>query len=407
MNDNIVVAFILFELVVELYIYLLVSKKENNYINILTPTYIVRIPAIYVLPIFYVLEFGQNGSTVGYIFVYTCLLAESLAFALVYVYWRGFYLKLPFSEARHNIIALSLISIAIAYFLYIPVMLAFPGDLLHPRLIYTQTRTGYGVYVYLSSLFAYIAIVLSMYIRQRVLKTILVFAVLIVLYIHGSKGQVMGAFFIIILYWIYVKNMRASFFEALTIGGGIVLILFTLFSLTMSLGPGVGGIMRTLSAYSDFTRNAVLDVDSGMSPLWGRLTLENNTLSLVPRVIDPGKPRDYGSLFLSKIFFPERFEKNTGAPAFGVGVQYADFGVFALLYLAFFGAMRGALSNIFVRRLRKTKHPSDLIVVAFLSGVSFIPTGLGWYFPEILLISLCVGVVVSAVVRHRERSEEA
>jgi hypothetical protein len=41
---------------------------------------------------------------------------------------------------------------------------------------------------------------------------------------------------------------------------------------------------------------------------------------------------DFGSLWLAEQHFPARFAANTGAPAFGIGVPYADFGDFAIVY---------------------------------------------------------------------------
>jgi hypothetical protein len=91
---------------------------------------------------------------------------------------------------------------------------------------------------------------------------------------------------------------------------------------------------------------------------------------------------------LDEEFYPELLDADAGAPAFGVGTQYADFGALAILYLAFCGVFRGWLARVFVNRLKITHHPADFLMVAFLADVGLFPVGVGWFFPEALLIAL-------------------
>ena len=79
---------------------------------------------------------------------------------------------------------------------------------------------------------------------------------------------------------------------------------------------------------------------------------------------------DEENFYLENQFYPESLDEDAGSPAFGVGVQYADFGVLAIGYLALMAAFRGWLAHIFVKRLRLTRHPADFIVLAFLADIS-------------------------------------
>ena len=145
--------------------------------------------------------------------------------------------------------------------------------------------------------------------------------------------------------------------------------------------------MESISNYSDYTRNAMLVIDSHIPLQYGRLTLESNTISLVPRALMPNKPRNFGSFFLTDQLYPEWFDADT-SPAFGVGVQYADFGALAIVYIVLFALFKGWLTRAFVNRLQSYKHPGDLFVVAFLCDVSVFPIGIGWFLPEALLVAM-------------------
>jgi hypothetical protein len=99
-------------------------------------------------------------------------------------------------------------------------------------------------------------------------------------------------------------------------------------------------------------------------------------------------------------------DADAGAPDFGIGVQYADFGALAIVYLAIFAMLRGWLARIFVDRLRKSRHPADFFLVAFFAEISLFPVGgVGWLLPEALVVAafLCFVSRVGADNVYRER----
>jgi hypothetical protein len=91
-------------------------------------------------------------------------------------------------------------------------------------------------------------------------------------------------------------------------------------------------------------------------------------------------------------------DADEGAPDFGIGVQYADFGAFAIVYLALFAMLRGWLARIFVTRLDRSRHPADFLLLAFMAGLSVLPVGgAGWMLPEAVAAAMllrflsCIG----------------
>jgi hypothetical protein len=368
--------------------YIFVSRREGSYVNIMTPALAVNVPAFYLLPLVYNQLFGTEGSTFAYVYVYATLAVENVVFAFLYTRRRVRPIRLPFGYGYENLGFLSVLFISLAVLLFIPILLEFREYIFDPRRIYEETRTGFGGGYYLSSTAAFLAAILALFSNQSRLKKILLLsASAFILFLHGSKGQVFNLLLLVILFEIYVKHRKLKLLPALMAGLGIAVVLVGLFAATMVLGGPMEAV-ETVSQYSDYTRNAMLVIDSNMPLEYGRLTWESNVMALVPRAIMPNKPKDYGAFYLDAEFFPGSMDRDQGVPAFGIGVQYADFGWMAIVYLALFAALRGWLARVFVDRLGQTRHPADFIMIAFLADIALFPIGIGWPFPETLLVAM-------------------
>jgi hypothetical protein len=368
--------------------YIFVSRREGSYVNIMTPALAVNVPAFYLLPLVYNQLFGTEGSTFAYVYVYATLAVENVVFAFLYTRRRVRPIRLPLGYGYENLGFLSVLFISLAVLLFIPILLEFREYIFDPRRIYEETRTGFGGGYYLSSTAAFLAAILALFSNQSRLKKILLLsASAFILFLHGSKGQVFNLLLLVILFEIYVKHRKLKLLPALMAGLGIAVVLVGLFAATMVLGGPMEAV-ETVSQYSDYTRNAMLVIDSNMPLEYGRLTWESNVMALVPRAIMPNKPKDYGAFYLDAEFFPGSMDRDQGVPAFGIGVQYADFGWMAIVYLALFAALRGWLARVFVDRLGQTRHPADFIMIAFLADIALFPIGIGWPFPETLLVAM-------------------
>ncbi|HVI08403.1 MAG TPA: hypothetical protein VND65_08930 [Candidatus Binatia bacterium] len=386
--------------------YLFISRREGSYLNIATPSLVLNLPAFYLLPLLYTTWFGNDATAYAYVYVYLTLGLESCVFAYVYTRPAGRPLRLPFSFAYHNFRWLALACLAISVAVFLPVLLEFREYILDPRRIYEQTRTGFGASFFLSSTFAYLAVILILFTEEsRFRKAAVIVAAAVVLSLHGSKGQVLGLVLLLGLYAAYVSRQKLDLLPAIGAGMGVVALVAGLFAATMSFG-GAWEAIETISQYSTYTQNAMLVIDSNLPPEYGRLTWESNVIALVPRAMMPNKPKDFGEFYLAAKFFPSEFDQDTGAPAFGIGLQYADFGFLAIIYLLLFTALKAWLARIFVTRLRWTKHPADFIVVAFLADIALIPAGgTGWLLPETLVLAMLVrfGSSLGAEKVYREQ----
>jgi len=387
--------------------YVWFSKREGTYLNLLVPSLVVSGPACYALPWIYAQLFGVEASRYAFVYVYVTLAAETIAFVFGYALAKERIVCLPFRFAYRNFTRSSLTCLGIGLLIYVPILLEFREYLLDPRQIYAQTRTGYGTQFYISSILAYLAVILILFTKRSwVTKAAVITVATGLLLLHGSKGHVLNVILLLALFYVYGAGKRAGFFRTVIACSAIGLLVLLLFAGTMTLGDSSQEIIESISQYSDYTRNAMLVIDSHMPLQYGRLTMEANTLALVPRVLMPNKPKNFGSMRLDDEFYPDELDADAGAPAFGVGVQYADFGDFAILYVIFFSVLRGWLGRIFVNRLNFTHHPADFFMVVFLADVSLFPVGgLGWFLPGafLMVIILRFTSAISGKTTYRER----
>jgi hypothetical protein len=380
--------------VVATYVY--VSRRERSYLNVLTPSFAFLVPANYLLELYHLWLFGPTASAFAYALMYACYTATFVAFALGYLKTRVPALRLPFTmeAATGNGLAPYLV-LAVAVALYLPVLIEFRGALLNPRQIYEQTRSGYGVYFFLSTTVCYLALVLLLFKRRlgRVELALFTLLCMIFLWLHGSKGQMLLIVFILAMHWVYVRAKRLSLARFAVFGvvlGGIGAGLFLLTNpLLLVDRQGLQGI----SGYSDYTRNGMLVIDSNVGPLYGKLTLEQQIYSRVPRPLFPGKPADFGSLYLAEHFFPAAFQQGSGAPAFSFGNELADFGVLALPLLLLESFFGGMLLHMFMKSLRRYQGPGDFVMMLFASGLPLIPLSGAFLLPESLILAIAANVL--------------
>jgi hypothetical protein len=378
---------LLLSLFVSLGTYVFLSRREGSYLNILTLGFITSVPSNYLLPLFFTRVFGTEASPYAFIYIYVTIAAVNVVF--VYAYTRPLrkLFRLPFRYSYHNFDVLAFGFLAVALLMYLPVLLQFPEYLLSPRQIYEHTRTGFGINFYISSTFAYLAVILVLFSgRSRRVKGLVVLASAAVLALHGSKGQMLTLVCLIALFEVYVRGRKLKFFPSLIAAVALGFFVILMFAATMSLSDSPIEVLEEVSQYSDYTRNAMLVIDSHFPLQYGRLAVESQVIGRIPRLLMPNKPKSFGGAYLDEQFYPESMDADAGAPDFGIGVQYADFGALAIVYLAAFAMLGGWLARVFLVRLRQSHHPADFLLFAFFAGVSIFPIGgVGWLLPEAVI----------------------
>ncbi len=198
-------------LIVSLVAYVWVSKRDGSYLNILTPAFVISIPAYYLLPLFYTHMVGNDATPSSYIYVYATMAVESVVFAYFYLRSTKIPVRSPFAYSYGNFGLLSLAFLGLAVLMYAPVLWEFREYALDPREIYKQTRTGFGVNFYTSTALSYLAVILALFSNWSVLKKVtVVVAGTILVSLHGSKGMVLNVIFLLALFVVYVARRRVG-----------------------------------------------------------------------------------------------------------------------------------------------------------------------------------------------------
>ena len=386
-------------LVIVFYVYNAVSRMHGSYVNIFFFTLIIFIPSSYLSEIFRLAWFGPSGSNFAYFYSYFCytIYLSTLMLASQFAPYMEFSNK-PYRD--NNVFILGCVFLLTGYIVYSPILLEFREYIFTPREIYVKTRTGYGISYFLSSTLAFLAAILFLFSpRDSFMKHALVFFGLflsvLLIYFHGSKGQILSFIFIVLLYQVYIKERRFSFIKTALYLFSISIIAATLFWIT--LPPTMKeDFLEGFVSYSDYTKNGMMVIDSGMPIQYGRLTLEGNIYTHIPRLIYPDKPKDFGTFYLASIFYSDWFSDDTGSPSFGlVGQPYADFGVFAVFYLFLVALINGVLIRSILVYLQHAKSPAPFLLLCYLADISLIPTGqVGSMLPEHLVIAAGISLLI-------------
>src|SRR5271166_5188559 len=241
---------VLISMVVSLATYVAVSRREGSYLNILTPSFLIGIPAYYVLPMAFARVFGNEASGYAFVYVYATLAVENIFFAWAYLRPSTKVMRFPFRFSYANFDRLSLILLGLAVLMYVPVLLQFPEYILSPRQIYEQTRTGFGISYYISSTLAYLAVILMEFSeRSRWLKVAVVLVAAVLLSLHGSKGQVLSLLLLLTLFEVYVRRRKVKLMTALIVAGVLGLVVLLSFATTMALDGDPLEALQSISQY--------------------------------------------------------------------------------------------------------------------------------------------------------------
>jgi hypothetical protein len=378
-------------LTVNLAVYWLFAAKSKSWFNVLTPQYLIGIPTIYVFELIQLFYVGSEGSDLGYLIVYTAYVLPNIAFTAGYLYVKPpqILLREAPSVSYSSMLPLGIMLVAVA--LYVPVMRQFADDLLNPRAIYIATRTGFGMEYFGSITLCYVSVIVALFAPRTgmLAKVVAVATALFFAYLHGSKGHMITVVFIVMLYAAVVAQVRLRF-----VGFLVLALIFSAAGaavfISMTTGVEMEDMLLLMTGYSDYSRNAVMLIDSIHEFHFGTVLFEDNFFSRIPRALFPAKPKDFGSFALALEYFPHAFYQDQGVPSFGVGTLYADFGVFMLPGMALVALLEGMCTSALVTKLRKYRHPGDFVVMCFLCGAEIIPIGSGYLLPEHIFIAILI-----------------
>lgn len=380
---------ILISLISLLTLYLIVSKIDKTYFNFLTPSFIIFIPSNYIFELLYLYYYPAEYKTISYFFTYLTYVLYFSSIVFGYIIFN--FPQTPTPQTQKKITTLlPYIILSISIVVYLPIIINFKDIILSPREIYRETRSGYGLFYFISTTLTYLAFIIFLSIK----KLVPLIACFILMIFHGSKGHILSLFTLYFLFQAYVLKVKYSLSKVLLIClavSSIILGSFQFFAKNIDTKD----ILLVVSEYSDYTRNSLLIIESDIDKQFGKLTIEGNIITRIPRTFYPDKPKNFGTFFLSEYFFPQRFILEAGDPDFGlIGLAFADFGYFSIFYLIFWGIITGACIKTLSQRLKSNPSVGSFILFAFFSGITLIPTGSGYLIFEHLLLAILANKLI-------------
>ncbi|WP_158301064.1 O-antigen polymerase [Janthinobacterium sp. BJB426] len=376
-------------------------KYEKSYFNVLVPLAFFQVPIYFVLEPLNIAINGLQGSLFAYTYIYSCYVVKVVIFALVYRYVRPINSRFinTIADRRENVDLkyLHIILIFISYLFMFPIMYEYRDLLATPRNIYESTRTGYGIFLFTSALLNNLSFIAFIFSKKKTFTGSVLFISILFfnIYIHGSKGQFVTILMIYFAYVAYVLNRKMSGGKFLINFGISASLLISLFVIFASQQRNMVEVVVNISNYSDYTRNANMVIDSDFPTQYGKLLIESNLYSRLPRVVYPDKPKDFGYFLLAKTFYPEWFENDSGSPSFGIGGIWADFGIFSIFYFLFWAILLGVLFKTLAVKLKENSNMGLFILVLFFMGIDLIPLGTGYLVVEHLFLAIIISLISS------------
>lgn len=382
-------------------IYMYQCAREKSYLNALSPYFALYFIVSFIFePIFFNSRSDYDYNVPAFIFVYICDFAFFLGLAVAY----GALVGRPHSPPpsgralsdQRGLGPLSWVFLTLSFLIFLPVALEFVEFVFtDPRRLYELTRSGYGQYLFVSTLMLNLGVICFLFSRKKGAVLFVPFVILLSV-VKGAKGPILELAQIFAMWAVYVRNWRIRLGTFLMMGFAGIVAIIALFAITLR-GLEPEELFGAITEYSDYNRHASLTVTDPVGPFYGRLALENYVYSRLPRVIDKEKPKDFGTFYLARYYFPDDFFLDAGAPAFGAGVYIADYGPATPLVMLLGGLLCGYLLGACVKWVRRGGGVAAFIPLLYFANVGLIPIPNGFLIIEHWLL----GQIVRSLSRIR------
>jgi hypothetical protein len=256
-----------------------------------------------------------------------------------------------------------------------------------PRAIYQQTRSGEGIYYFTSSFLLTLAFVFFLFAKKKAFLPSTLFLALTasLSLLHGSKGQLLSFVWLWVIFEVYVNRKQFKLWRTIITGTVPVVLMGVLFIFLQ--GAALEDLFFAMARYANYSRVAMMVIDDeSLPPQYGMVTLETAIYSRIPRALFPSKPNKFGPFVLTSRYFSAAEWDDIGSPDFGIGLQYYDFGPFAIAYVCLWSILTAFLARGLVNRLKTGPSRANYALLAFLAGVPFIPIGISYLLPEQLAL---------------------
>lgn len=251
------------------------------------------------------------------------------------------------------------------------------------RYAYQVGRKGNGQFYILFELFLLISFTFSLVlVKKDLFKLVAVSLIYMILsYFSGSKYYILGIMLIGLLYYDhYIKKINA---KILAISGGLLLTFLIVLLEVQS--------KMNLMSYADYYRNFLMLIEKFnlkfQAHTLGRYSFEETYWNYIPRSLNPNKPIIYGSINIPYKFFGKMVLQGN-YPSFGeLALPFVEFGIIGVILKALFTGITFGLVEKIYRSVKSIYdcNPILFVVFAYMGYIS-IPNVPPVYFYTILII---------------------
>jgi oligosaccharide repeat unit polymerase len=362
------------------YAYTKISIYDRSWLNCLTVVLGFSILTTYIFEIIRILYVGSAGySPLGLLFCYMLTPAYfwGLAFAYMHIKVRPIsFDALAKEPTSTRIVAYALL--ILAWVMFLPVLISLSRYITDPRAIYTHIKeTEIGSLFFLSSAIARVSLIVFLIKRNRGRIETFFFCIAASanVVMHGSQGQIISLIAIAIFMSVYVNQKRYRFWTiaGVAVGAAIFMTasLFLLFN-----ARNTTQTFSTLASYSDYVGDSAILIDKEYTPHFGWITIEDNLIGRLPRILYPEKPKVFGLTSVSAQVRPYAYALGY-FPGFLFGEETADFGLFALPVVLIEGFFAGLVMKSCRETLKRKRSIFAAIVFMYFTGGALLSLGLG------------------------------
>lgn len=372
--------------------YVRFSRIEGSQLNILTPSFLLTTFQYYYFDLWSIYRGNSWIDSGGFYYVTLINTGEFIAFAVGLSFARKRYLIQAFPAKNtkgYGIEALLLLLLAGAVFF--PIIQKFGTMVItDPRLVYTQTRTGWGLSYFMAAFFIYAAIGFALFTVRPTRTNMATLAILsaALLLSFGSKGKIIGAWTLIYFWYLYHKKPRlriVSLLAVLALALPVAASVIDAFTVREGIKLGLAEKMDFAARYADYNKNQAMVAVDENPPRQGGMLFEDFILSKVPRVIYPSKPKNFGEFALAEHYYSDWFLEDNGAPRFGNAMYFIDFGVAAPFVIMFFALLSGLVAGSLWNGFLASGNPYSFMLFGLANGVVFLSAGAGSFALETIL----------------------
>lgn len=371
---------------IHLLMYSAYSYRRKNYINELSFIFGLSFLMSYFLPLIYIIQFDPE-----HVLSYGFLINYFLLFVFHFIYFFVMsYVKLPekflfkYTQPKNNLFLVVLLCFLVIIILFSLNQIIQVQNLLgiSPREYYASTRTNAGLAFIIFTLLATSVCISLFVIKSKYIKIAVTVLLFLFAYFLGTKSSLLSLIMIIIFYLNFSTDIRLKLAHIFYF---LVLIFFAMLYLQLFQDK-----LFYFSRYSDYIFNAEYIINNVKTGSYGRLFIEDNFFSRVPRIFFESKPVFFGSSELSFLVNEKQTLSLRGAPAVGMGKIYAEFQLLSFVIIIISTFLNALLLKYFSSSLKKYLNLPNFILFLCFAGVPLIQVPPAVTFPEVFLLAFMI-----------------